>query len=212
VYGFPERYRDRIACAQFVANPGCYPTATLLATLPLAAFAPKQIIVDAKSGITGAGRTPATPSLFAEVEGEVRAYGLDGHRHEPEILQEWRAAGVYANLVFTPQVVPLSRGMLVNAYATCARPVPEHTVLAAYAAAYAGNPFVRLLNDGCVPSLRAVRATNDAELHVSVHGTVIRVICAIDNLGRGAAAQALVNLNIMHGYPVEEGLDARAAV
>jgi N-acetyl-gamma-glutamyl-phosphate reductase len=219
VYGFPERYRDQIAGAQFVANPGCYPTATLLATLPLAQFAPKHIIVDAKSGITGAGRTPATPSLFAEVEGEVRAYGLTGHRHEPEILQEWRAAGIFANLVFTPQVVPLSRGMLVNAYATFARPISEDAVHAAYVKAYAGNPFVRLVTgDGEVPSLRAVRGTNDAELHVSIlrqaqdDKGVVRVICAIDNLGRGAGAQAVVNLNIMHGYPLVEGLDARAAV
>ncbi|HKU66707.1 MAG TPA: N-acetyl-gamma-glutamyl-phosphate reductase [Candidatus Baltobacteraceae bacterium] len=212
VYGFAERYRDRIARAQFVANPGCYPTATLLATLPLAPFAPTQVIVDAKSGITGAGRTPATPSLFAEVEGDVRAYGLGGHRHEPEILQEWRAAGIFANLVFTPQVVPVSRGMLVNAYATLAQPVTEEAVHAAFLSAYGGNPFVRLMRSGMVPSMRAVRGTNDAEVHVSVHGCVVRAICAIDNLGRGAAAQAVVNLNIMHGYPLEEGIDARAAV
>lgn len=212
VYGYSERYRDQIAAARFVANPGCYPTATLLATLPLAPFAPKQIIVDAKSGITGAGRTPSTASLFAEVEGDVRAYGLGGHRHEPEILQEWRAAGISANLVFTPQVVPVSRGMLVNAYAICSQHVDEGAVQSAFRSAYDGNPFVRLLPDGMVPSMRAVRGTNDAELHVSVSGTVVRVLCAIDNLGRGAAWQAVVNLNIMHGYPAEEGLDARAAV
>jgi N-acetyl-gamma-glutamyl-phosphate reductase len=212
VYGYAERYRDRIAAARFVANPGCYPTATLLATLPLAPFAPKQIIVDAKSGITGAGRTPATASLFAEVEGDVRAYALAGHRHEPEILQEWRAAGIFANLVFTPHVVPVSRGMLVNAYATFAQPVSEEAVHAAFRAAYDSNRFVRVLEDGMVPSMRAVRGSNDAELHVSVSGTLVRVICAIDNLGRGAAWQAVVNLNIMHGYPVEEGIDARAAV
>lgn len=212
VYGYAERYRDQIAAARLVANPGCYPTATLLATLPLAPLTPNHIIVDAKSGITGAGRTPATASLFAEVEGDVRAYGLSGHRHEPEILQEWRAAGIVADLVFTPQVVPVSRGMLVNAYATFAHPVAEEAVQAAFAAAYANNPFVRILQDGMVPSMRAVCRTNDAELHVSVSGTVVRVICAIDNLGRGAASQAVANLNIMHGYPVEEGLDARAAV
>lgn len=209
VYGFAERYRERIASARFVANPGCYPTATLLATLPLAQFAPKQIIVDAKSGITGAGRTPATASLFAEVEGDVRAYALSGHRHEPEILQEWRAAGIFASLVFTPQVVPVSRGMLVNAYASLAQPVAEEAVQAAFAQAYANNPFVRILQDGMVPSMRAVRATNDAELHVSVSGAVVRVLCAIDNLGRGAASQALVNLNIMHGYPAQTGLEGK---
>lgn len=218
VYGYAERYRDRIASARFVANPGCYPTATLLATLPLAQFAPTQIVVDAKSGITGAGRTPSTGSLFAEVEGDVRAYALSGHRHEPEILQEWRAAGIIANLVFTPQVVPVSRGMLVNAYAFCAQPAGEDAVKTAFHKAYANNPFVRLLEDGAVPSMRAVRGSNDAELHVSVlaqahdGSAVVRVLCAIDNLGRGAASQAVVNLNLMHGYPLEEGLDARAAV
>lgn len=212
VYGYAERYRDQIASARFVANPGCYPTATLLATLPLAPFVPKQIIVDAKSGITGAGRTPSTLSLFAEVEGDVRPYALGGHRHEPEILQEWRAAGIFAQLVFTPQVVPVSRGMLVNAYAVFAQAVDEEAVRAAFHSAYAHNPFVRMVDDGMVPSMRAVRATNDAELHVSVNGTTVRVLCAIDNLGRGAASQAVVNLNIMHGYPVEEGIDACAAV
>lgn len=212
VYGLAERYRDRIAGAAFVANPGCYPTATLLATLPLAPFAPKHIVVDAKSGMTGAGRTPSTGSLFAEVEGDVRAYALSGHRHEPEILQQWRAAGIFASLVFTPQVVPVSRGMLVNAYALLPQALSEETIFAAFHEAYDGNPFVRLLKDAIVPSMRAVRGTNDAELHVSVSGEVVRVICAIDNLGRGAASQALVNLNIMHGYPLEEGIYARAAV
>lgn len=206
VYGLSERYRERICAAQFVANPGCYPTATLLATLPLAPFAPAQFVVDAKSGITGAGRTPATASLFAEVEGEVRAYALAGHRHEAEILQEWREAGIFASLVFTPQVVPISRGMLVNAYAILPHSVNDEQVYAAYRSAYDCNPFVRLLPDGTVPSLRAVCGTNDAELHVSVRENVVRVICAIDNLGRGAAAQALANLNLMHGYPIEEGL------
>lgn len=207
VYGFAERYRDRIAAAQFVANPGCYPTATLLATLPLARFAPQRIIVDAKSGITGAGRTPATASLFAEVAGDVRSYSLDGHRHEPEILQEWRAAGINGDLVFTPQVVPVSRGMLVNAYAMFAQPVADEAVHAEFVHAYAGNAFVRVLDDGMVPSMRSVRGTNNAELHVSVHGAVVRVICTIDNLGRGAAGQAAMNLNIMHGYPAQTGLE-----
>jgi N-acetyl-gamma-glutamyl-phosphate reductase len=210
VYGFPERYRDRIAGADFIANPGCYPTATLLATLPLARFKPSQIIVDAKSGITGAGRTPAVGSLFAEVSGEVRAYALNGHRHEPEILQEWRAAGIDVTLVFTPQVVPIARGMLVNAYCMFETAPSTDAVQAAFEEAYAGNSFVRLLRDGRVPSLSAVAETNDAEIHVSVQGNVVRSICAIDNLGRGAAAQAVVNLNIMCGFPEETAVGLSA--
>lgn len=208
VYGFAERYRAQIAHARFVANPGCYPTATLLATVPLASFDPKQIIVDAKSGVTGAGRTPSVASLFAEVAGEIRAYGLDGHRHEPEIVQEWRVAGMEASLVFTPQVVPISRGMLVNAYCILPSAPAMQAVLEAYAAAYAGNPFVRVLEHGLVPSIAAVNGTNDAEIHVSVKDNVVRAICAIDNLGRGAAAQAVRNFNIMYGYPEALGLGA----
>lgn len=206
VYGFAERYRSDIAGAQFVANPGCYPSATLLATLPLRCFDPVQIVVDAKSGITGAGRTPSVSSMFAEVTGEIRAYGLDGHRHEPEIVQEWRAAGIDAPLVFTPQVVPIARGMLVNAYCIMQSAPDTQAVRDAYVTAYAANPFVRVLDAGLVPSIIAVNGTNDAEIHVSVKGNVVRAICAIDNLGRGAAAQALRNFNIMYGYPEALGI------
>jgi len=208
VYGLAERYRNRIASAHFIANPGCYPTATLLATLPFAPFDPLHIIVDAKSGITGAGRTPNVTSLFAEVAGDVRVYGLSGHRHEAEIIQEWRAAGISADLVFTPQVVPVSRGMLVNAYAIFSDAPDKDAVHAAFRQAYASNSFVRILDKG-VPSMAAVAGTNDAELHVSVAGSTVRVICAIDNLGRGAASQAVVNLNIMLGFPEDLGLHAR---
>jgi N-acetyl-gamma-glutamyl-phosphate reductase len=209
VYGYAERYRDAIARSRFIANPGCYPTATLLATLPLAPLKPKQIVVDAKSGITGAGRTPNVTSLFAEVDGDVRAYGLEGHRHEPEILQEWRAAGIDAQLIFTPQVVPIARGMLVNAYSVLDKEPNSDEVYAAFRSAYDNDPFVRLLQGTSAPSLAAVNGTNDAEIHVSVHGPVVRVLCAIDNLGRGAAAQAVRNFNIMNRYPEELGLNAR---
>ncbi len=210
VYGYAERYRDRIAAARFVANPGCYPTATLLATLPLAPLRPRRIVVDAKSGITGAGRTPAVASLFAEVSGDVRAYGLNGHRHEPEIVEQWRTAGIDASLIFTPHVVPIARGMLVDAYCFFAAPVDATAVHRAFKDAYERNPFVRILDDGAAPALPAVAGTNDAEIAVSVFRDAVRVICAIDNLGRGAAGQAVRNLNIMCGYPQELGLRAHA--
>ncbi len=210
VYGYAERYRDRIAASRFVANPGCYPTATLLATLPLAPFAPKHIVIDAKSGITGAGRTPAVGSLFAEVSNDVRAYGLNGHRHEPEIIEQWRAIGMDASLIFTPHVVPIARGMLVDAYCFFAAPLDAAAVQRAFREAYERNPFVRVLDDGIAPALPAVAGTNDAEMAISVFRDAVRVICAIDNLGRGAAAQAVRNLNIMCGYPEELGLRAHA--
>jgi N-acetyl-gamma-glutamyl-phosphate reductase len=209
VYGFPERYKAQIAGARFVANPGCYPTATLLAVLPLAPFDVTQIIVDAKSGITGAGRKPSVRALYAEVAGDIHAYGLEGHRHEAEIVQELSAAGIDAPLLFTPHVVPLARGMLADAYIVM-RSVPDASaVRAAYARYYAGNPFVRLLDAGVSPSVAAVAYTNDAEIAVSVHGNVVRAICAIDNLGKGAATQAVMNMNIMMGFPEQSGLVAR---
>ncbi len=209
VYGLPERYKAQIAGARFVANPGCYPTATLLAVLPLAQGDNEiaQIIVDAKSGITGAGRTPSVRALYAEVAGDVHAYGLEGHRHEAEIAQELRAAGIDAPLVFTPHVVPLARGMLADAYVMMRSAPDASAVRAAYARFYAGNSFVRLLDEGVSPSVAAVAYTNDAEIAVSVHGNVVRSICAIDNLGKGAATQAVMNMNLMLGFPEECGLD-----
>jgi N-acetyl-gamma-glutamyl-phosphate reductase len=213
VYGFTERYADAIRGATLVANPGCYPTATLLALWPLATLPIEivQIVVDAKSGITGAGRTPATASLFAEVDGDVRPYGLAGHRHEAEIAQELAALGIDAPTVFTPHVVPIARGMLVDAYAVLAHAVEPAAVAAAYARVYGGSSFVRVLPRDRAPSVRAVVGTNDAELHVSVHGRTVRVLCAIDNLGKGAAGQAVQNLNVMLGFPQETALDARIA-
>jgi N-acetyl-gamma-glutamyl-phosphate reductase len=209
IYGLPERYKAQIAGSRFIANPGCYPMATLLAVLPLAQYEITQIIVDAKSGITGAGRKPSVRALYAEVAGDIHAYGLEGHRHEAEIKQELRAAGIDAPLVFTPHVVPLARGMLADAYVVMRLAPDPGAVRAAFTKFYAGNPFVRLLDDGVSPSVAAVAYTNDAEIAVSVHGNVVRSICAIDNLGKGAAAQAVMNMNLMLGLPEESGLTAK---
>lgn len=211
VYGFPERHRAAISNATLVANPGCYPTAAMLALLPLAELgAPVHVVVDAKSGITGAGRSPATASLFAEVEGDVRAYGLEGHRHEPEIAAQMAAIGWEAPLLFTPQVVPLSRGMLASVYCTFSAAVDASRVAAAFERTYAGSPFVRVGTHA--PSLRAVCGTNDAEVFASAHGNVVRVLCAIDNLGKGAAGQAVQNFNLMHGFAEETGFHDCAIV
>jgi len=214
VYGFPERYHDAIVGARLVANPGCYPTATLLALLPLAPFANDivQLIVDAKSGITGAGRNPATGSLFGEVDGDVRAYGLERHRHQSEIEQELTGAGIAAPLVFTPHVVPLRRGLLADCYALFSREPSERAIEAAYRTSYDSSPFVRILPKDRAPSLIAVAGTNDAELHVSCRGRVVRILAALDNLGKGAAGEALQNLNLMYGYPEESALEDHAIV
>ncbi len=213
VYGLAEWQRAAIEDARLVANPGCYPTAALLALLPLAnAVDPAHIVIDAKSGISGAGRTPNVGSLFAEVSGDIRAYGLNGHRHQPEMARYLCSAGIQAEVTFTPHVVPLARGMLADAYVFCRRPVDAPAVEAAYARAYRESAFVRVLSDARVPSVIAVNGTNDAELRVDVSGTVVRAICAIDNLGKGAAGQAVQNLNIMMRCPEETGFHARAVV
>jgi N-acetyl-gamma-glutamyl-phosphate reductase len=211
VYGLTEWNRDAILGARLVANPGCYPTAALLALLPLATIAtPRHIVIDAKSGITGAGRTPRVGSLFAEVSGEIRAYGLSGHRHQSEIERQLQRAGFTVPVTFTPHVVPVARGMLVDAYAIFDAPVDAGAVEAAYARSYGDAPFMRVLTNGRTPSVAAVVGTNDAELRVDVGGAAVRAICAIDNLGKGAAGQAIANCNLMCGYPEEAGLGARA--
>jgi N-acetyl-gamma-glutamyl-phosphate reductase len=220
VYGLSEWRSADIAPARLVANPGCYPTASLLALLPLASFDSASlrdaslrmtsVVIDAKSGISGAGRTPQTGSLFAEVSGEIRAYALNGHRHLPEIERGLRHDGVETEVVFTPQVVPIARGMLACAYATFDKPIDPGAVHFAYRAAYRDSAFVRVLGGDLAPSVAAVAGTNDVELRVDVAGRTVRAVCALDNLGKGAAGQAVQNLNIMFGLPESSGLHDRA--
>jgi N-acetyl-gamma-glutamyl-phosphate reductase len=214
VYGFPERYRDQIARASFVANPGCYVTASLMALVPLTPLAERiaTVIVDAKSGVTGAGRNPRVQTLFGEVAEDVLAYGLAGHRHQPEIVQETRAAGIDAPVVFSPHVVPLRRGILADVYLVPRAPIARDEVEALYRRFYAGNPFVTVFTDGRVPHLPALEKTNNAQLAVAQREGVIHILSALDNLGKGAAGQAVQNMNIMLGLPEERGLDARTAV
>lgn len=212
VYGFPERYRDAIARSRFVANPGCYVTASLLALVPLGPFADRiaSVVVDAKSGITGAGRTPRVESLFAEADGDVRAYGMNGHRHGPEIVQEAAAAGITAPLIFSPHVVPLRRGILADVYLIPAAPLARDDILAALMRFYAASPFVTVFDDARVPNLPSLEMTNDAQLAVAQRSGIVHIACGLDNLGKGAAGQAVQNMNIMLGLPEERGLAARS--
>jgi N-acetyl-gamma-glutamyl-phosphate reductase len=214
VYGLPERYRDQIARSSFIANPGCYVTASLLALIPLSSLGDRiaTVIVDAKSGVTGAGRNPKVQTLFAEVAEDVFAYGLAGHRHQPEIAQEARAAGIDAPIVFSPHVVPLRRGILADVYLVPKAPIARDEVESLYHRFYAGNPFVHVFTDGRVPHLPALEKTNNSQLAVSQREGVIHILSAIDNLGKGAAGQAVQNMNLMLGLPEERGLDARTAV
>jgi N-acetyl-gamma-glutamyl-phosphate reductase len=214
IYGLPERYRAQIAAADFIANPGCYVTASLLALVPLAPLAERiaTIIIDAKSGVTGAGRNPKVQTLFGEVSEDVFAYGLNGHRHQPEIAQEARAVGITAPIVFSPHVVPLRRGILADVYLVARTHISRDEVEALYLRYYDGNPFVRVFTDGRVPNLPAVEKTNNAQLAVAARDGVVHVLSALDNLGKGAAGQAVQNMNLMLGLPEERGLDARTAV
>jgi len=207
VYGLPERYRQEIAKADLVANPGCYPTASLLALAPLArASVIEDVIIDAKSGVSGAGRAPSEKTHFVTADENVNAYGVPRHRHIPEIEQELSALGAELRITFVPHLVPLDQGELVSCYVTLADPDADIDLGQLYAEAYATEPFVELADTP--PGMRDVRETNICR--ISVHrdertGRVI-VFAAIDNLWKGAASQAVQNLNLMFGLPEEEGI------
>ena len=208
VYGLPERYREQIRGADLVANPGCYPTATLLALGPLAREdLIGDVIVDAKSGVSGAGRAPSEKTHFVTADENVNAYGVPRHRHIPEIEQELAALGANVRVTFVPHLVPLDQGELVTCYVTPSAEVGDLASLEAlYADAYAGEPFVELTSKP--PGMRDVRETNICR--ISVHhdertGRLI-VFAAIDNLWKGAASQAVQNLNLMFGLPEAMGI------
>jgi N-acetyl-gamma-glutamyl-phosphate reductase len=210
VYGLPERYREQIAKADLVANPGCYPTATLLALAPLArAGLIADLVVDAKSGVSGAGRAPSEKTHFVTADENVNAYGVPAHRHIPEIEQELRALGADLHITFVPHLVPLDQGELVSCYVTAPATLDQHYDLdALYAEYYADEPFVELSSGP--PGMRDVRETNICRISVHRDPRTGRVIAfaAIDNLWKGAASQAVQNLNLMFGLGEDEGLGA----
>lgn len=204
VYGLTELNREQVREAELVANPGCYPTAALLALAPLAeAGACADVIVDAKSGVSGAGRGGAD---FADVVENFKPYGLDGHRHSPELEQELRALGFDGEVTFVPHLLPLDQGLLASCYVTLSRELDADEVRALYEARYAGEPFVDVVDSP--PGVRDVRETNAARIHARLDERSGRVLvfCVIDNLWKGASGQALQNLNLMLGLPETEGL------
>jgi N-acetyl-gamma-glutamyl-phosphate reductase len=210
VYGLPERYRDDIRDADLVANPGCYPTASLLALAPLArAGLIEDVVIDAKSGVSGAGRTPSDRTHFVTADENVNPYGLPSHRHTPEIEQELGALGAEVRITFIPHLVPLDQGELVSCYVT----PPEGfdvDLEQLYAEAYESEPFVELASRP--PGVRDVRETNICRISVHCDRRAGRVIvfAAIDNLWKGAASQAVQNLNLMFGLAEDEGLERKA--
>jgi N-acetyl-gamma-glutamyl-phosphate reductase len=206
VYGLPERYRDQIRSANLVANPGCYPTATLLALAPLArAGLIQDVVIDAKSGVSGAGRAANDRTHFVTADENVSAYGVPRHRHTPEIEQELAALGSEVRVTFTPHLLPLDQGELVSCYVDL-EDADAFDVTPLYVDAYEGERFVEL--SAKPPGVRDVRETNICR--ISVHrdlrtGRAI-VFAAIDNLWKGAASQAVQNLNLMFGLPEGEGI------
>lgn len=214
VYGLPELYRDAIRGARLVANPGCYPTGALLGLAPLAhaGLLAEPVVIDAKSGTTGAGRSARVEQLFAEVNENCRPYAIGEHRHGPEIAQELRAAGASAPPLFVPHLLPVNRGILSTMYVRTGAPAMRLAQL--FTAAYANEPFVQLRGDGPPPELREVRGTNRCAIgwrSDAATGQAV-IVTAIDNLGKGAAGQAVQCLNLLLGLPETIGLDAPALV
>jgi N-acetyl-gamma-glutamyl-phosphate reductase len=206
VYGLPELYRDEIRCADVVANPGCYPTATLLALGPLArAGLLHDVVVDAKSGVSGAGRAATEKTHFVTMDENVIPYSVPRHRHTPEIEQELAAMGAEVKMTFAAHLVPLDQGELVSCYVTV--PGGDATDLESlYHAAYDAEQFIELARTP--PGVRDVRETNLCRISVHRDERTRRVLvfAVIDNLWKGAASQAVQNLNLMFGRPEGEGI------
>jgi len=213
VYGLTEHYRDAIRDARLVACPGCYPTAVLTILLPLVSAGlidASDLIIDAKSGVSGAGRSLKQNILFCEAGEGLSPYGVASHRHAPEIEQELSlAAGKPVIVNFTPHLIPMSRGELCTIYARLAGKATAADCAAALTARYADEPFVRMAPKSVLPSTQFVRGSNDVMLGVHadrIPGRVI-LISTLDNLVKGSAGQAIQNLNLMFGLPETQGLE-----
>jgi N-acetyl-gamma-glutamyl-phosphate reductase len=213
VYGLPELYRDEVKLARLVGNPGCYPTGVILGLAPLAKaglLVPDSVIADCKSGTSGAGRQALLGISFCEVNEGFRAYKVLEHRHMPEMEQELSLlAGKPVRVIFTPHLVPMSRGILGTLYASLTEAKSEADLRSLYEEFYQGHPFVRLLPPNTFPDTRNVRGANycDLGLKVAADGRRVIVVSAIDNLTKGAAGQAVHNFNLMMGFPETTGLE-----
>jgi len=218
VYGLTEFHRHELREARLVANPGCYPTGALLGLIPLIRrdlIEPESIVIDAKSGTTGARRAASIEYLYAEVNENFRAYKVGNHRHTPEIEQEIEAVlGREVPVTFVPHLLPVTRGILSSIYMRPRATTTEDDVRAAFEASFAKARFVRLLKRGELPELRNVRATNFCEIAFVLdrRSNTLIVLTAIDNLGKGAAGQAIQNLNVMFGFDEAAGLLTAAPV
>lgn len=210
VYGLPELYRKDIAKAKLLANPGCYPTASILGCAPFikkALVDTDQVIIDAKSGVTGAGRTPSMGLHFPEANENFRAYKINQHQHMPEINQELSIlAGSKVSVTFTPHLAPMNKGILSTIYFTLKEQLDTAGAIKMYREFYGGEPFVRVLDEGVFPETKNVCSTNFCDIGIKVTGKRAVVVTAIDNLWKGAASQAVQNMNIMQGYKETTGI------
>ena len=209
VYGLPEINREALRDARLVANPGCYPTAAALALLPLLASGRVRgpVIVDAKSGVSGAGRNPSAATHFSEVNENVKPYNLGRHRHGPEMEQTFADAGTPISVYFAPHLTPMTRGILATCYAPLSDALAEEELLGIYQDAYRSEPFVRVLGEA-LPQTKATLGSNfcDVAVRVDPERELAVAVSAIDNLVKGAAGQAIQNMNLMFGLPETEGL------
>ena len=213
VYGLCEINRDKVKNARLIANPGCYPTCSTLSIYPMlkeGLIDASTIIIDAKSGTSGAGRGAKVDNLYCEVNENIKAYGVATHRHTPEIEEQLGyAAGEKVYINFTPHLVPMNRGILVTAYATLKKEVSYEEVKATYDKYYENEQFVRVLNKDVCPQTKWVEGSNYVDVNFKIDPRTNRVIMmgAMDNLVKGAAGQAVQNMNIMFGLKENEGLE-----
>jgi len=208
VYGLPELYRDEIRPARLVANPGCYPTSAILGLAPLVReglVAPGDIIIDSKSGVSGAGRTPKLLTHYPECNESLQAYGIGDHRHQPEIAEQLSRVGrVAVEVLFVPHLAPMDRGIESTIYARLLKDLKAADVADLYREAYRDEPFVVVRSEP--PSTKHVLGTNYIHIYPTVVGGRAVVSAVLDNLTKGAAGQALQNLNLMFGHEETAGL------
>ena len=213
VYGLCEINREKIKGARLIANPGCYTTCSILSFYPLlkeGLIDPDSIIIDAKSGTSGAGRGAKVNNLFCEVNENIKAYGVLTHRHTPEIEEQLGyAAGEPLKIIFTPHLVPMNRGILVTGYANLKQSLTYETVRAAYDKYYADEKFIRVLDQNVCPETRWVEGSNYVDVNFKIDERTNRIVVmgALDNIVKGAAGQAIQNMNLIFGLPESEGLE-----
>ncbi len=215
VYGLPEVNRDKIRKASIIANPGCYPTSAILGLEPIMGLGyvdTDSIIVDSKSGTSGAGRNPAQPFMFCEVNDSVKAYGISVHRHTPEIEQELSGLSKKkVRIIFTPHLMPMDRGILSTIYVRLHKKVKLSEIQKMYREHYKKEPFVRVMKNGLYPTTKAVKGTNFCDISVfldkrSGKGFSLIIVSVIDNLIKGASGSAVQNMNIMYNFEETAGL------